>query len=321
MKRILLLGIFWCTIAFESNAQNCVQDSLFCASIAYRGPTSFFRSWQKGTRLLIAYDEIIKNAATLLLDYNAEPQAAFGGYKNAVPALTFRERVLTLQAIDTVDNKIVLVFDCAGKRYKFLSNKNKLENVTLSSLRNATLFGPMDNMQGLVGKTVYTTGSYWLTLKDRGKISTVPAVSYKYYPVTITHVEQDKFHQYYVYFKPVNTEAEYFYIVGYETLINDSTREEVCNNRFDTKFSLCDPRNRYKNITEKMWRKIQSMEIAEGMTEEEVRLIINKPDEESELMEKGKKYTCWSYRNEVLGKVYRIFFEKGKVRGIITDSL
>lgn len=75
---------------------------------------------------------------------------------------------------------------------------------------------------------------------------------------------------------------------------------------FDTLFSFTDPRQKYKNITDKNWELIRHGNIVAGMTPEECRLALGSPDSYTRIPTTMGMVERWTYTNGVY-----LIFEDG----------
>lgn len=250
--------------------------------------------WENGRQFIYVSDEL-----SLLL----KPEA------DQLPEpVSFKDKIFTFDGI--VEESIlgqaqyaVIVFDCEGRKYRYKTEK------TLKEIQEGDYKPLLPDMvskddllkaqQLLTGKTIYIRTPIWYNEKG------AEIEGRKFIPVTINDILPGnkvlpvKF----VFRDDSGNVANVLGTLFPETLATQYTT-------FDRLFSFENPRNQYKTITDTNWDLITRAKVAKGMTKEECRLSLGRPNDVKRVPTYGGLKEQWFYNTGSY-----LFFEDG----LLTD--
>ena len=193
-----------------------------------------------------------------------------------------------------------IVFECEGTRYYYKTGK------TLDDIKN-TAYTPLLPMliaqdevelarNLLVGRTLYARPAVWVdslgNTCDGGR----------YCAVTVKDVEPGN-GIYPMAFVIEDDEAKTYRVYG---SLTQTSRLQAAT--FDRLFTFDNPRARYADISDKHWRLITHGEVAAGMTKDECRLSLGRPQRVREIPTYSGLNEEWYYNTGAY-----LFFEDGKL--------
>lgn len=194
-----------------------------------------------------------------------------------------------------------LIFESGGLKYRYETGKTYRE--IADSAYRPLLPGlvPLDEIDKanelLKGRTLYIRTSNWYNAageKIAGK---------KLVPVRVVRVKPgNEVYPHRIFFTgPGGEEASVF-----TSLSPVSTAGQFIS--FDRLFRFENPRLRYKNITDEVWEAITEGKVKKGMTKEECRLSLGRPNDATEIPTYGGLKEQWFYQNGTY-----LFFEEGRL--------
>ncbi len=222
-----------------------------------------------------------------------------------LPDSTFHDKIFSFHSFSeeasfSGKQKVFLIFECEGRKYKFDTGKT-MDEISASSYRpmipNLISLDEVDKISELLkGKLLYIRTPQWYNLKGEridGK---------KLVPVTVKEVLVGNSTILPV--KLIFTDSS-----GKEAMVWMSlkTRAETGETRiFDRMFSFENPRLQYPAISDESWELITQGKVTKGMTKEECRLSKGMPEDIQRVPTYAGLKEQWIYNlNEYL------YFENG----------
>ena len=250
--------------------------------------------WTKGRRFIY-----VSNDLSLLLKPEQDTVPIHVSFKNKI--FTFEgmiEKSILGQA-----QYAVLIFDCEGIKYQYRTEK------TIKEIKDSDYKPLLPDMVAeedvlkarkmLIGKTLYIKTSIWYD--ENG----VEIGGHKFVPVVIKDIlPGDKVLPIkFVFEDNVGNTANVLGTLFPETLATQYTT-------FDRLFSFDNPRNLYKTISDVNWDLITKSKVMKGMTKDECRLSLCRPNDVRRIPTYGGLKEQWFYNTGSY-----LFFEDG----ILTD--
>lgn len=271
----------------------------------------------KGMRFTVPYDRYA-------IAYNVDLLKFAGSSPKSDPYTTIKCRDLVGQVFTfeelvprTIDGRectlVVLTKD--GTTYASVINADparvKSPDYTgqIPGLANLSLIEKARKL--LVGRRVFSlrheahdTDTTNSGFTDNNDIEYLP----KYIPATVRTVEPGQLDLPFkitLEFSGDNTMHSAQYLFSNSAPVNDTDW------RFTTRYGFSDPRERYKDLKDPVWKAIQAGSPAKGMTMKECELSMGKPSRKMERFEK-QQTTEWYYEDHI-GKSWNVEFINDKV--------
>lgn len=227
-------------------------------------------SWRKGDRFAILSDEAYR-----IFEQQVSPSAG---------NLLYFSRY-TSRKSPSGENQIVLVFtDKDGRKYSHLTSRSSAEEIfshKLPMLVDMAMVEALDSV--LTGRNLWILTPLWNDAEGGN-----PQKGTKFTPVKIFGVYPGKESlPYMVRFTTDSGRVGSVYMTDSEG--TGSSRP------FHSLFSLTDPHNRYKKISDEVWKLITNGQIREGMTKEECRLSLGNPAETDSGHDYSNVHDLWIY--------------------------
>lgn len=195
-----------------------------------------------------------------------------------------------------------LVFQADNRNFRFETGKTleQISDTTYNPLIAGLIWLPeivkADSL--LKGKTIYILTSEWKS-EQKDLLKEVR----KFVPVQITAVKPgDEYTPVNIIFK---NQAGHSFSIG-TTL--SGTLNTASRFKFHRIFSFSDPRLKYKEISDENWQLITEGNLANGMTQSEVRLSIGKPTEINRIPTYSGLREQWLYNSGTM-----ISFQDGRI--------
>lgn len=224
------------------------------------------------------------------------------------PNQSFKNKIFTFDGI--VEESILgyksyinLIFECDGVKYRYETGKSK-EEINKTSykplLPDLLQVSTLEKAKELLsGKKLYIRTSIWYN--DKG----YEIEGRKYIPVTITDIlpGNNILPIQFVFTDDSGKEGSVF-----GTLSPDANIGQFIS--FDRLFTFDNPRDKYKTINDENWIRITLGKVGKGMTKEECRLSLGRPNEVKRIPTYGGLKEQWFYNTGAY-----LFFEDG----LLTD--
>lgn len=250
--------------------------------------------WEKGRQFVYVSDEL-----SLLLKPEGEQLPEHTSFKGKI----FTFDGIIEESILGQAQYSVLIFDCEGQKYRYRTEK------TLKEIQTGNYKPLLPDMvakedilkaqQLLVGKTLYIRTPIWYNengLEIEGR---------KFIPVVISDIlPGDKVLPVKFVFK--DDSGKVANVLG--TLFPETLATQYTT--FDRLFSFDNPRNQYKSIIDTNWDLITRAKVTKGMTKEECRLSLGRPNDVKRIPTYGGLKEQWFYNTGSY-----LFFEDG----LLTD--
>ena len=188
--------------------------------------------------------------------------------------------------------QIVLNFSSDNANYRFHTNRS------LASFNDSTynpLIPGLYPLSELRKAQILLTDRYFFIKTDQYKPLTQPTETRKFIEVKIDSLSLDSIDSpVRIYFS--DKKNQQFTIC---TRLSNSLQPSQKHN-FEEMFATTDPREQYKDITDKRWNQIQAGEIDVDMTQQEVLLSIGKPTRRDRQPTYSGMRETWEYQNGTL---------------------
>jgi|GEM_PF-4672816 len=308
MKAIKIITLL--LVSVVAGAQNdptlvCENDASFISSCIMES-----RVFKPGVKVGFL-DECTNdsyNKSKLFL-YESVPQTITKEYfeDNGIPQNQLKDLTLTVTGIENLqyrDNRNLTFFiadGSDGKKYRYyLVGVSDTVNPSSTDINCIYLVEEHEKFSKIIGQTIYGKNNLWSDKTESGELKTIWGK--KYYPLQVTGIIPARglfLGAYFIRFKPKGSDNEYY---------------KFCENSefFYTIFTLCDPRDSFRNIKDKDWEALQKGEPETGMKKDILELTLGKPDYVSTYKTNNDEQEVWLYRN-LGGKSYQIVIKKDKV--------
>lgn len=195
-----------------------------------------------------------------------------------------------------------LIFEADGRKFRFETGRtlaqisDSLYNPLIAGLIWMPEIEKADSL--LKGKTLYILTSEWKNDKKE-----LLKEARKFVPVEVVGVTAgDEYTPAIILFKD---QQQRVFSIG-TTL--SGTLNTASRLKFHRIFSFANPRDKYKEITDETWKLITEGNLANGMTQTEVRLSIGKPTEINRIPTYSGLREQWLYNSGTM-----IFFQDGRI--------
>ena len=236
--------------------------------------------WEKGRPFMAMSDRTL---------YLFEPSPAPSG----TPEASLKGEILTFSGIDSHINpdlkeECVILFSDGNRTFRYHTGKtteSALKETDSSKLPLISDLRLIDQWKELLsGKTLWTKSNLWYDSSGErlsglkfAKVKVedvIPATGD--FPISI---------------KISGSDGNSGWLhMNYTSDLHDSRN-------FAAIFLLSDPKDRYHNISDDNWRRIQQGKVAEGMTKEECKLAIGNPEEVRTGYNHSQTMDIWQYSN------------------------
>ena len=219
--------------------------------------------WKQGDKFVYLSDDL-----SVLLHPETPLDNPNQSFKNKI----FTFEGMTEESILGYKSYVNLIFDCEGIKYRFETGKSK-DDMNKTSykplLPDLIQLSVLEKARELLsGKKLYIRTSIWYN--DEG----YEIEGRKYIPVTIIDVLPGN-NILPIQFRFVDDIGKEGRVFG--TLFPDANIGQFIS--FDRLFTFDNPRDKYKIINNENWSRITSGKVSKGMTKEECRLSLGRPNE------------------------------------------
>lgn len=294
---LMLPGLTSCFTGVESTPRitardvnkkhaNATPETELLASVA-PAPVS---TWHRGKEFYVADNKI-----ALIFTSSA------GGTESALTdslagSIIRLESLSSVKGITGVDEAVITFTDVHGKRLVYrpgiaLDTFVDLQQYTVPFTVEMSVVEAVDSL--LRGNTYYYLQSRRLDANGAELFGP------RYQPVTITRIVPGTENQpLRVYFRDVDGNEHYTPMtVG---------QSRTATRNFNTLFAMSNPRQRYRDITDKIWELIVNSKVQLGMTTQECLLALGAPTQHLRLPSTGGMVERWNYDNGTF-----LYFEDG----------
>lgn len=249
--------------------------------------------WKPG-RLFVYVPEKLN---ILFRPFNPQAADTVGSYAGKV----FRFEGIAEETIFGDKYDANLIFESGGLKYRYETGKTYAQISGPSYVPLMPGMIPLDETEKadslLAGRILYIRTSNWYNAAGE-KIAGMKLV-----PVRVERVApgNEVYPERIFFTGPDGTEASVFTSLSPVSMAGQSIS-------FDRLFRFENPRLQYKNITDDVWEAITRGKVKKGMTKEECRLSLGRPNDATEIPTYGGLKEQWFYQSGIY-----LFFEDGRL--------
>jgi hypothetical protein len=290
---IILLTLLLCDASAQGRRGAKREKELDKTFIADNFPVCPPSRWKPGERFLFADSA---------LNVTLRPEQPVLNDTTNYSGRTFYYKGVRQQTDWSGTSTIDLLFESEGKSYRFESGKTLEQfadttyNPLIAGLIRMAEIERADSL--LRGKTLYAMTAEW-NAADEASLQ----YARKMVPIKVTGVTAgDAYVPARVWF--TDSEGRPYYIgISLSGTLTTATRY-----RFERLFSWSNPRSKHKEISDEVWDLITRGKLANGMTQEEVKLSVGRPADVERVPTYSGLREQWTYRNGMM-----IQFQDGRI--------